>query len=471
MKLKTMGLTNFRGFERLDIDFDEKMTVIAGVNGVGKSSILDAIAIAYSHALPEFTASREKPLFIVNSDIQQGKSSCSIELESTDLLSASLITRLLKESLDKNERLVIEDKLPSMKEQLSEMRKGTPVYKNLRNEIIWAEKRLQGTFEKIQNWLFTDVYETETRLKRHLKSSPNQPLVVHYSTKRFLSRLPPKLSSAPPFKQAAAYAKSLKQVEVSLSDFAKWHRALFSNRVIRKDSQHGATILKCLDEAVTELLPDIKGFYLQESNPPHYEVMKNATLEEQVRGGKSGVRLSLEQLSDGERGLIALIFDLVRRLSIANPDSDNPIAEGVALVLIDEIELHLHPRWQRDAIKRLPKIFENCQFVITTHSPQVIGEVQAQCVRLLSMKDFRVICETPGMAYGTDSNWILSVLMGADEMSETVENDLATIASFISDRKLKEAREKIGEVRAVVGNTEAIQKMASAIERIERLGK
>ena len=186
---------------------------------------------------------------------------------------------------------------------------------------------------------------------------------------------------------------------------------------------------------------------------------------------KCGQLFYLYQLSDGERGLLALVFDLTRRLAIANPESDNPIAEGVALVLIDEIELHLHPKWQRDVIKRLPAIFKSCQFVITTHSPQVIGEVQARCVRILSIKDGRVVSETPGMAYGADSNWILSVLMGADEMSEDVEKDLEVIARLISERNLTEARTKTDDLRKRVGNTEAIQKLVSTIERIERLGK
>ena len=83
----------------------------------------------------------------------------------------------------------------------------------------------------------------------------------------------------------------------------------------------------------------------------------NLHIQEEPRLGfmvdKRGQRFYLHQLSDGERGLLALVFDLTRRLAIANPDSNNPIAEGVALVLIDEIELHLHPKWQRDVLQRL----------------------------------------------------------------------------------------------------------------------
>ncbi|MBN8213797.1 MAG: AAA family ATPase [Xanthomonadales bacterium] len=470
MKLKSIGLTNFRGLERLDIDFDDKMTVIAGVNGVGKSSILEAIAIAFSHAMPEFTSSREKPLSLANTDIQQGKSSCSIEVESTELLAASLITWLFKESLGEGEQRAIEDRLLSMKKDLSAMEKGTPTYKNLKNEVVWAEKRLQGNFEKRMNWLFTETYETDARMKQHLRSSPGQPLVVYYSTKRFLSRLPPKLANAPPFKQAAAYTKSLNQVEVSLSDFAKWQRALFSLLVLRKNSEYGARILKSLTEAVTALLPDIKEFYFDRGSPPHYSVMKYATIREQVEGKKLGKRLSLEQLSDGERGLIALVFDLTRRLAIANPDSDNPIAEGGALVLIDEIELHLHPSWQRRVLRQLQKIFSQCQFVVTTHSPQVIGQARPAKLRLLYQNEFGNISLAPvSQSFGMDSSWILENIMGVPARDHATEQSLSAIFDAIDEDDFGKARKLANTLRADIGDFPDLQEALSLLDRLSLL--
>lgn len=286
MKLKSLGLTNFRGFDRLDIEFDERMTVIAGVNGVGKSTILQAIAIAYSHALPEFTVSREKPLPILNSDIQQGKSSCIIEIWSDGLEAASLNMFLSKEDLGRNEKLSLERKQSLMKQELSLLEKGTPDYKNLKNDISWVDKRLEGDFERRLNWLFTDTYETEARLRRYLKSSPTQALVVYYSTHRLLSRLPPKLKGEFPFKQSAAFSKSLTQLEVSLNEFAKWHRAINSFRVVRKDGEYASRVLSLLQKAIAGLIPQIKGFWFHEINPPRYTVVKDATFDEQINDKK-----------------------------------------------------------------------------------------------------------------------------------------------------------------------------------------
>ncbi|MEB5973253.1 AAA family ATPase [Pantoea dispersa] len=464
MKLHSLGLTSFRGFDRLDIDFDERLTVIAGVNGVGKSTILQAIAIAYSHSLPDFTVSREKALPVLDADIQQGKSTCIIEIGSSDLGAAYLITFLSKESLDKSEKLTLEHKQAQMKKDLALLEKGTPDYKNLKNEITWIDKRLEGNFEKRLNWLFTDTHETEARLKRYLKSSPTQPLVIYYSTHRLLSRLPPKLQGTLPFKQGAAFSKSLTQLEISLNEFAKWQRAIFSTRVLRKEAvQYGERILKLLQEAISSLMPQIKEFWFHEENPPRYSVVKDATIDEQARGKKARKQLFLEQLSDGERGLIALVFDLTRRLAVANPNLSNPIAEGEALVLIDEIELHLHPRWQREVLQRLRDTFKACQFVVTTHSPLVLGEVPAGCVRFLEIVDGKVSVTVPTEAYGMDANRILQELMGAPVRNREVEGKLNALFELIDQERFDEARAAIAALEQKLGEDEPELTRASSL--------
>ncbi|RYF31095.1 MAG: AAA family ATPase, partial [Comamonadaceae bacterium] len=94
-----------------------------------------------------------------------------------------------------------------------------------------------------------------------------------------------------------------------------------------------------------------------------------------LRVSKQGEELYLDQLSDGERSLLAIVADLVRRLSLANPELEDPL-KGAGVVLIDEIELHLHPTWQRNVIEKLRTTFPNIQFIATTHSPFVIQSLR-----------------------------------------------------------------------------------------------
>jgi predicted ATP-binding protein involved in virulence len=437
MKLERLSLANCGGFEQIDIDFEKDVTLIAGVNGVGKSTLLRALAVVLSRAMPEFTPSRSTAIYFTDDDIHGDKSSLEVSarLQIDDQTINAGVQRL-RATEEQGDRFMLLRQAETTEE-------ATDFVESLR------ARTLTGDLE-------AGMKETRAALAK-LKTAANPPLAVYFTPKRQLPGQPRTLPEAKPFDPSIAFGRALHDREVELREFMHWFRT--QEKLGTANEPRRLKVLDALRSVVGELVPEFTNLRIQESPRLGFVV------------DKRGQPFYLHQLSDGERGLLALVFDLTRRLAIANPESDNPIAEGVALVLIDEIELHLHPKWQRDVIKRLPAIFKSCQFVITTHSPQVIGEVQARCVRLLSIKDGRVVSETPGMAYGADSNWILNVLMGADEMSEDVEKDLEKIARLISERNLTEARTKTDDLRTRVGNTESIQKLVSTIERIKRLGK
>lgn len=437
MKLESLSLAYCGGFEQLDITFEPDVTLIAGVNGVGKSTVLHALAVLLSRVMPEFTPSRSAPLYFTDDDIHGDKG--SLEVSARIQIGGQTINagiQRLRAADEKGDRVML-------------LRQAEAATGHTDFAQALSTRTLTGELE-------AGIKETRAALAS-LKSSARPPLAVYFSPKRQLPGQPRSLPEAKPFDPSIAFGRALHDREVELREFMHWFRTQEKLGAAREP--RCLRVLDALRTVVSDLVPEFSNLRIQEQPRLGFVV------------DKRGHPFYLHQLSDGERGLLALVFDLTRRLAIANPNSDDPIAEGVALVLIDEIELHLHPKWQRDVIKRLPAIFKSCQFVITTHSPQVIGEVQARCVRILSIKDGRVISETPGMAYGADSNWILNVLMGADEMSEDVEKALEEIASLISKRDLSEARIKTDDLRKRVGNTEAIQKLASTIERIERLGK
>lgn len=439
MKLKRLSLVNCGGFEQIDIDFESDITLIAGVNGVGKSTLLQALAVVLSRAMPALTPSRSAALYFTDDKIYGDKNSlgASVRLEIDGQIYIANVKRLrnAQKHGDRFSLILGPDTVTVEATDFTELLSG----RTLTGEVEAGEK------------------ETPTALTER-KRDANPPLAIYFTPKRQLPGQPRKLPpDAKPFDPSMAFSRALHDREVELREFMHWFRT--QEKLGAGSDPRRLKVLDTLRSVVNQLVPEFSNLRIQES--PRLGFMVE----------KGGNPFYLHQLSDGERSLLAVVLDLTRRLAIANPESEDPIAEGVALVLIDEIELHLHPKWQRDVIKRLPKIFRTCQFIITTHSPQVIGEVQARCVRILSTKEGRVISETPGMAYGVDSNWILNVLMDADEMSKDVETALENIARLIADRKLVDARKQTDQLRNCVGNIEAIQKMVSTIERIERLGK
>jgi predicted ATP-binding protein involved in virulence len=134
--------------------------------------------------------------------------------------------------------------------------------------------------------------------------------------------------------------------------------------------------------------------------------------------------------------MLSLVLDLARRLSQANPLSRNPLRDGEAIVLIDELDLHLHPKWQRTVVGQLTRAFPRCQFIATTHSPQIVASVQPEQVLLL--RDGRAI--QADRTLGLDSNWILRALMETDERPKDSSKRVRQVETCINQHFFKKAR-------------------------------
>jgi len=151
--------------------------------------------------------------------------------------------------------------------------------------------------------------------------------------------------------------------------------------------------------------------------------------------------LNVSQLSQGEKSLMALVGDIARRLAMMNPGLTNPL-HGEGVVLIDEVDMHLHPRWARDIIQRLTDTFPNCQFVLTTHSPLVISDYKD--VLVYALEDGQLI-EVPPL-YGQDVNMVLLEVMDTHIRNAAVAKQLNDLLDLIHDHRLDEARELMGEL-------------------------
>ena len=232
--------------------------------------------------------------------------------------------------------------------------------------------------------------------------------------------------------RSSAHAEALVSRELLLSEIARW---MYVQEELGSNGEHPLALkhLSALQEATERFLPECKNLRAEGSS------------KSQLIVDKDGVTLNLRQLSDGERGMFALVLDLAKRLSQANPQLDNPIKEGSAIVLIDEIDLHLHPKWQRTVIKQLTETFPKCQFIATTHSPQIIAAVEPEQVLLLT--DSRVI--RPDKTLGMDSNWILKYLMEAGDRPEESDSAIKEVESLIIDANFRKAREVIAKYRKI----------------------
>ena len=181
---------------------------------------------------------------------------------------------------------------------------------------------------------------------------------------------------------------------------------------------------------------------------------------------KDGETLDLSQLSDGERSFLAMICDLGRRLALANPRLENPLY-GSGVVLIDELELHLHPKWQRQIVHKLTTTFPRCQFIATTHSPQVVASVEPDQVLLLAPSG--VI--HPDRSLGMDSNWILRHLMEADDRPEDAMAAIQSVENLIAKGTFEEAHTAISAAKKNGLDLPEWSVLEARIARLEILGE
>lgn len=162
----------------------------------------------------------------------------------------------------------------------------------------------------------------------------------------------------------------------------------------------------------------------------------------------SGKRVDFTSLSDGERSFICLFTDIARRMCLLNPKlGDKVIAETEGIVLIDELDVHLHPAWQRKIVKGLQEAFPKVQFIVTTHSPQILSEVSPQNILLLQNGK----AGRPDQAKGLTSDEILRNVMGTEDRPDFAKESLDKVYEALDAGRYEEARRELDHMETIAG--------------------
>lgn len=446
MKVQRLSLSNYRGFTQLDLELGRQITVLAGVNGSGKSGILRATATLLSHLLREFGASKERPEALSAGDVQIDKSALTLSATFTSV-DQVLHAQLIRAISDTSKAEEYAKRRDAARFAIRETQKGSKEEKRLQEEIRFLSALLEGDCDHFSRQVETGKARGKAKANRG-----TYPIAVFYATSRYLGRLAPRLSGVRAFEPENAYTDALSGAEVSLAAFANWFNAVQQGALGSKATSK--RIHRLLNEVVKIMLPGFGDPRLTDSTPPRFFVRKGTS------------EFELHQLSDGERGLLALAFDLTRRLTIANPGLKDPVKEAEAVVLLDEIELHLHPAWQRKVLRRLTRTFKNCQFIATSHSPQVLGEVPGRSIRYLILeRGGNVISWTPPRAFGLDSNRVLEELMATPSRNEGIQAKSHEIFQLIDEEKFSPAKNQLAKLETKLGETDADIVRARALIR------
>ena len=399
MIVTRIELTNLRVIEAAEFHFQPGFNLIVGVNGVGKTSVLDALGVCLSGIVKYANGLRYRVRKFSPIDLRAG---------------AEALTIQSKVQLDGREYtyLVHQPGETSVAEERKVRQPGKQVYDTpVRSEFIGdVPSRLAGSKEGL-------------------------PLAMLFSTRRALTtaREPSNMAAAGGI--AAACADAFANRNLRFGEFAAWMRMQHTLAAEQPSAKH---VLASFGAAVSRFLPEYSNLRVDNGQSP------------QLLIDRSAVPLPVAQLSDGERGTLSMVLDLTRRLAQANPTMKDPAAEAEAVVLIDEIELHLHPTWQRRIIKNLTDTFPKCQFIATTHSPQIIGEVEHDQIQIMANGEVY----PPTHSYGVDSSRVLEEIMDAYPRAENIAVLLNEISGTIRDDRYDDARELLHDLSSRLGEND-----------------
>lgn len=368
MKVKQLKIRSFRGIENLNLDFAPQVPlIIVGNNGVGKSSILDAFATLF-----------KRLIYWIKSPLYDTEMMCHIEQSSMNYLSDNDITTGHHQA-----QLEITISLPKL------------------SDLTWSITRVRQKNNKQLGENLTEFRQLTQFLYQQWTKNANTniPIVVYYPVNRAVLEIPLEIQEPYFFDQMDAYEQALEGIKISFSRFFQWFRTVedIENEERRDNSDYRERHLESVRQAIYSLMPDLSNLRIRRS-PLRMTI------------NKKGHELTINQLSNGERCLLAMVGDLAQRLAIANPRLKNPL-EGSGIVLIDEIELHLHPQMQQEIIPRLSQTFPHCQFLMTTHSPLVVSHIPSQGVYCLKETPNGIIVLNTESSMGKSREEILQELM------------------------------------------------------------
>lgn len=447
MRLKSLHLKNFRCFSDLTVNFDPKMTVIIAENGKGKTAVLDAIATGFGRYLTKL-----------------GKKGQTLKQFDIQVLS--------QERLAPYAALTIEIEKTSAHEP---------------DALVWSLSRKHNPASSIDTPLAgtksIDAFATQLLQKQESGLTPPFPLVVYYGTNRgILGEVQRRRNFKKKFTPLDALDGALEPTARFKAAF-EWFNAMEDEerreKEKRKDFSYRLPQLEYVRSAIERALTHLpaEGVFGAGASPVLFSNPRTETrplrfvIDQHTSEGQRTLRIN--QLSDGYRIVLGLVMDLARRQAEAFSFSPQIVAGFGAwptIVLIDEVDLHLHPRWQQVVLLQLQNIFSSTQFIVTTHSPQVLSTIRRENIRVLDGNTAEMPLAT---TYGQPSGDVMHSVMLVNPQPPIEERQKIDRLTALVDQgywATEEARLLLQELTEALGAENArLQQLLRSIDRQKKL--
>lgn len=438
MKLKNIKITNYRCFKEADIDFDEHVTLIVGKNGVGKTAILDAVAVSVSTFLLGIDGGVSRS--ILKDDARYEFHDLDGTIDPQHQFPASIDS--IGDCLDKqNVKWVRSLNSENGKTTIKDAGELTNIAKKVQNQIMMGDKSLV------------------------------LPLISYYGTGRLYAQKKEKrnIKSLTEFKRQVGYVDCM-AAESNEKLMLNWFQTQ-TLKSLQKQQKTGVIerplLLRTVEKAICrsyERISSSRNTTLIFDLDTH-----RLALEFETADGRAQ-RFAMDEMSDGYKNTLSMIGDIAYRMAVLNPAlGDRVLDETPGVVLIDEVDLHLHPQWQQTILSDLHAVFPNVQFIVTSHAPAVINSVPREQIRIL---DNGEIYMPAAQTYGRDANSILREVMKVSERPADVVQRLDTFYACMDKNDYEEADKMLTEIEQIVGtNDPDIAAARTALDLEKMLGE
>lgn len=440
MRIDQLTVQNFKKFAAQTFTLHPQFTLLVGENGSGKTSVLDALAVSMG-------------VWLVN-------------VPDTSLQSSRrniLATEIRLEAAVTGDRTQFRERFPVVVRATGQIADHQRV--TWARQIKEGGRRTTNIDAKEALDVVGDIYRRDAAGEAIIC-----PVLAYYGAGRAWlpsnQRLPAEAKPNGPARRWAAFYDCFNE-RIRFDELRAWF-----HRETTAAGNRGGRIrpgFEVVRSAVLNCVPQADGLWF---DPDRGEIVLSI----------AGHAQPFDNLSAGQRMMLALVADIAINAVTQNAfllpsdalgPEDEPLPRVLqqtpGVVLIDELDVHLHPTWQRRIAVDLKKIFPAIQFVCTSHSPQVVGELPRDQIRLLDAEQV----ETPPVALGADSNWILDhVMQGAMSMNPVARQLKDAVEDALADGDLPTARQVLGEFRQLLdGDTGELVMLESSLYALETIAQ